>query len=685
MKKTIYAPIFVLALLLLSGGNAWAQKSNDIPKEGDIFYMEDMGNGQKTTMKKSPRKAETSPWTFTSVIETCFDKSKKGKEAWLMTADGETELNITLKYSGNDPNYTIDSHEVEFYWYNGNDIFHDDNKILITETTALVGFVGKDKTDKSATVYIRAPEVFPDPNLPYYTFYIVVNVKFKNGGSASVAKNLGVSRTGLFLLHGLNSERACFFPFRQYLMSQKTSYIVEQIYLGDYSTTNTSSFHDNTHVNNVVKKGLTELSNHLFDIGIASTKYCMVGHSMGGILERLYVQEVDNEHTYRLITLNTPHFGSLLGNTYKAYELVRLIPSVRDNEQVQKFDKALDEAFANDKSMQAVRDLAEGSDAIMNLASSAGRLSGIPVAAVGTEVENYQGVKNSVKEPFYIAYDRLMSHIFRREIKHERNYLDKDPTKGSDYVVSVESQKGGCEKNYIYRGHFLQAFHCKCTEWSVVHEQLHDLLTTSYMYAPFSTDGFGAPPASVRSKAASLEDEYVTSFAEPKSTSFIKIQAEETDEEGSTHKIKLTHSDDMMTTMAFCLLSKDDLIADYDQDEMYFDMSGVEGEKWIYAIGRTNYNALVMDSVKVVLGDPSAIKSVNQTPESDIKYAVQGNELIVKNVSGPYTVVVYNYAGQVLAEMKSNPSNTYVLPRNNNLMIIGVRTENGQKFIKFKK
>ena len=66
MKKTIYAPIFVLAFLLLSGGNAWAQKSNDIPKEGDIFYMEDMGNGQKSSMKKSPRQEETNPWQFTS-------------------------------------------------------------------------------------------------------------------------------------------------------------------------------------------------------------------------------------------------------------------------------------------------------------------------------------------------------------------------------------------------------------------------------------------------------------------------------------------------------------------------------------------------------------------------------------------------------------------------------------------
>lgn len=92
-----------------------------------------------------------------------------------------------------------------------------------------------------------------------------------------------------------------------------------------------------------------------------------------------------------------------------------------------------------------------------------------------------------------------------------------------------------------------------------------------------------------------------------------------------------------------------------------------------------------MDSVKVVLGDPSGIKSVNQTPESNIKYAVQGNELIVKNVSGPYTVVICDIAGRVLEEMQSNPYHVYMLPQNKDLMIVGVRTGSGQKFVKLKK
>ena len=59
-----------------------------------------------------------------------------------------------------------------------------------------------------------------------------------------------------------------------------------------------------------------------------------------------------------------------------------------------------------------------------------------------------------------------------------------------------------------------------------------------------------------------------------------------------------------------------------------------------------------------------------------------GNNLTIKNVTGPYSVAVYNAAGQMLAEMNSNPSNTYALPRNKGLLIIKVRSNKGKQFIK---
>ena len=288
----------------------------------------------------------------------------------------------------------------------------------------------------------------------------------------------------------------------------------------------------------------------------------------------------------------------------------------------------------------------------------------------------------AAKETFYAVFPKLASVLFDSTPGTGKAYLDKEAQKGSDYVVSVESQKGGCEKNFIYKGDYSQAMHCKVTEWNIIHEELNKLLSSPETYGLFTTGGFGEIPDPSRTRAEEEEKiDFITKFEEPKSTSFIKIEAKEVDGADYTHEIKLTQSDDVVAKVAFCLLNSDDIIADFDKDAMKFDMSGFEGEKWIYAFGRTNYDALVIDSVKVTLGEGgSGIKSVENS--SDLRYALAGNILTIKNVTGPYSVAVYNYAGQMLTEMNSNPSHTYVLPRRKGLLIIGVRSDKDERFIK---
>ena len=137
----------------------------------------------------------------------------------------------------------------------------------------------------------------------------------------------------------------------------------------------------------------------------------------------------------------------------------------------------------------------------------------------------------------------------------------------------------------------------------------------------------------------------------------------------------------MAKTVAFCILSKDDVVYDFDKDVMHFDMSNLEGESKIYAIGRTNYNALVIDSIKVKEGGVvDGIKYVED--DAELRYAIVGNNLEIKNVTGHYSVTVYNAGGQMLAEMNSNPSHMYALPRNRGLLIINVRSNKGKQFIK---
>jgi pimeloyl-ACP methyl ester carboxylesterase len=314
---------------------------------------------------------------------------------------------------------------------------------------------------------MTAPQAFQDPTISWYKFYVILKLKLKGIGDASVARQIGVSRNGLFLLHGLNSSRECFFPFREYLLNTAQSYFVNQIYLGDYSSTNTSSFSDNTHVNRVVEKGLHQLCENLLKAGIASTKYDMIGHSMGGILERLYIQEVDVEHTNRLITLNTPHFGSILGNIFIDYDEFRQTPGVGYYNAIQKFNELLDKAFSRDRSMQAVKDLAKNSPAIQRLASKREAFYGIPVCAVGSEISKW-GLTFAIKEGFYAIFPKIASFLFDAKPGTGKAYLDKQAEKGSDYVVSVESQKGGCEYSYIHKGGYTQAMHCHVTEWNII-------------------------------------------------------------------------------------------------------------------------------------------------------------------------------------------------------------------------
>ena len=286
----------------------------------------------------------------------------------------------------------------------------------------------------------------------------------------------------------------------------------------------------------------------------------------------------------------------------------------------------------------------------------------------------------ATKEGFYAVFPKLASVLFDSKAGTGKAYLDKEAQKGSDYVVSVESQIGGCKKSFIYKGDYSQAMHCKVTEWNIIHEELNKLLTATST-SDFTTEGFGDFPDPARTRAEEDEIEFVSGFEEPKSSSFIKIEANKVDGQDYTHEIKLTQSDDVIAKVAFCLLSPDDVIADFDKDAMNFDMSGFEGEKWIYAFRRTNYNALVIESVKVTLGEGgSGIKSVEDN--AALRYDLIGNILNIKNVTGPYSVAVYNCAGQMLAEMESNPSHMYALPRNKGLLIIGVRSNKGNQFLK---
>jgi len=585
----------------------------------DIFYVED---NIRTRSQLMVATANSNSWSLESKIENCYDKRLIGKSSSRMTADGATRLSITLSYLPDDDKRVIESYDVKFYFYKGNDLFHDSDKLLVSSISQFVGSYSCENTQKDVVVHLTAPASYPleipskaqtDDSFRYkfYSYYVVINVKFKNGASAAVARKIQVFRPGVILLHGLSSSSDkddCFYTMAENL--QKSSrYIHNQILNGDYKSSNTSSFYYNTYVNPVVENMMVELSDQLYEQGIASTKYDMVGHSMGGILFRKYIQEIDNQHTNKLITLNTPHYGSPLGNAFKRFvPLMEKLTTQNHTKVIAAILSKIPVIKSTDPSKSALIDLAERSDEIYLLNSGlSSRLKGIPCYAVATHCVSGNSfpllsqVRSAEIESVY-----MLSHLFRKKVTQNPWLSFFDYTVKSDWVVSCDSQIGGLTKNSsVFKGGFLEAFHCSSPEWNVTNERIFELLQDDPMSGTFSLDGFVPFSSSdnMRIRKVNENDEDIISdFEIPKSTSFIKMSVlQEVENDSCSHKVVIQRSDDIVSHVTFCVLSENALASDCDKDVMSFDLKDFEGDVTFYTIGRTDYNAFVADSVSVTL------------------------------------------------------------------------------------
>jgi pimeloyl-ACP methyl ester carboxylesterase len=119
-----------------------------------------------------------------------------------------------------------------------------------------------------------------------------------------------VHRPPVVMTHGLWSERGAFKDMEDDFKS--TVYDPAMLYRVDYKATNDHPFTTNYRK---VEDGIDTVFEQAADAGIAAGKVDLVGHSMGGILSRLYAQSVyyDRE-VRRIVTCNTPHGGSQMAN-----------------------------------------------------------------------------------------------------------------------------------------------------------------------------------------------------------------------------------------------------------------------------------------------------------------------------------------------------------------------------------
>jgi triacylglycerol esterase/lipase EstA (alpha/beta hydrolase family) len=131
----------------------------------------------------------------------------------------------------------------------------------------------------------------------FFNFTTLLTVPFGLFPASRPQLKRGVTPT--LLLHGLFVNRACWFWFRFRLKQHGCENIV---------TINLSGFHSEEVLTELLSKKIDELRHRL---GV--NKVNLVGHSMGGIIARNYVQRRGGQDKVdRLIFLGTPHQGSKL-------------------------------------------------------------------------------------------------------------------------------------------------------------------------------------------------------------------------------------------------------------------------------------------------------------------------------------------------------------------------------------
>lgn len=318
--------------------------------------------------------------------------------------------------------------------------------------------IGKlSNTDNPKEVTYTAPDKFPGKDNES-TYTIKARIHYKNSdptkdGSEEVS--IQISRVPLVLVHGLNDTCTTWFPFKDYLV-RKGAYRHNLIWCSDYSGSNCSHFKTNRLV---VSSSIEIVKRHTLSDGFASKKVDVIGHSMGGILARLHVQYNNGKKDInKLITVNTPHSGSFLGDVF-------------GNQQHPKILSAL--GFSSE---DAINDLALNSDEIdnyLNSSSAINKLNGIPVHAIETEYTG--GISGS--------YGNWATAIIAICFNNGLSFFHGG---ASDGIVSLTSQKGGCSKFSYFTG----LHHLASHKNGLVQSKLFSLLNSPNNSTEFSFSGF---------------------------------------------------------------------------------------------------------------------------------------------------------------------------------------------------
>lgn len=476
---------------------------------------------------------------------------------------------------------------------------------------------------------------------PYYTLNVSLGNTFLNEGTKDEVCCEGdnfdvkVYRPGVIMVHGLNSNDGCFAVFDDYLQKQLT-YMDFMTYRVNYKGTNKSAFQTN-YENKTIYKACENLYAQYMDPQrlIVSSAYDLVGHSMGGILSRQFgegnVGVVDGdtpaknkEHIHKLITVNTPHWGSPIGDL--ATTTVGLL-ALADGVGPMLI------GLGFDFGCQAVENLAIGSDATKGLSQTAGNLKGVPVHAYTSYIVEDPSVTmgsaySSVKDSDYGFWKKNWEAIKMTAGYFSDNvYTSVFMSDLSDGVVGQTSQRSGMVgpnvtiRNSTYSkyedpyGFNTGAHHVSVTDWDVTMNDLHGLLKASVDDYRFGKEGFSPkdPKYTAINQVINKAAKKVPALTAPANDStYVSLKAGFIEVGDSTLvTLKVSHSADVTYNMVMAQLGEQYSICESEKDQYTFMLPQIfAGDYMFYVLGCTDNMELVIDSALVSLQETSPVTSL---------------------------------------------------------------------------
>ena len=290
------------------------------------------------------------------------------------------------------------------------------------------GFCEESTSGNKKTATFNHPTYLPYSYTPYRDDTIlIVN---DNNLCATYKIPVRIYPAPIVLVHGLWSSAS---SFQKMVQNIKADLLLPNALIlpVNYKATNDASFYDNRYV---VPDNITALLTSARNNNFSAGKVDVIGHSMGGLLARLYLQSsayIQKKDIHKLITLNTPHSGSqganILLNPSSATSAVARIVA---EPAIKLFNQSTSSSIYNG----AVEDLKINSYAMDYLDSYSLNNSVVPTHSIITKSQ--LGDDNL----FHLIYAAAGS-LNLMSATSFRNYLFYNYQ--NDMVVSSSSQSGG--------------------------------------------------------------------------------------------------------------------------------------------------------------------------------------------------------------------------------------------------